>query len=127
MSLSVYAANKLLDYLLRGVTFSANPVYVSLHTANPGTTGANEVAGGTYARQISNAANWSAAASENSSNVNSISYTGITAGTIITHIGIWDALSGGNFILGGSLTASRTVLAAETDVFTPGVLVAALT
>jgi hypothetical protein len=33
---------------------------LSIHTANPGTTGANEVTGGSYARIAAEAADWSA-------------------------------------------------------------------
>ncbi len=64
MSLSTFAKNKILDYLLKGIAFTVNPVYVSLHTATPGLTGASEVSGGSYARQAANAANWTAAAAE---------------------------------------------------------------
>jgi len=126
MSLSVYARNKLLDAMLRGVDFDPTPVYISLHTADPGTTGASEVSGGTYARQPVSTSNWNAAASGQTSNVSSITFSGIAVSTIITHVGIWDAVSGGNFLSGGSLTAPRTVLALESDVFTPGSLIAAL-
>lgn len=127
MALSVYLRNKILDYVLRGVEFAATPVYISLHTASPGLTGANELTGGTYTRQPSSTTNWSAAASGQSSNVNSISFFGITPGTTITHVGIWDALSGGNFLTGGSLAASRFVLALENDKFNPGALIAEIT
>ncbi len=124
MSLSTFAKNKILDYLLKGIAFTVNPVYVSLHTATPGLTGASEVSGGSYARQAANAANWTAAAAGESSNVNSISYSGITVGVHITHMGLWDAVSGGNFIIGGALDVARTVIADETDVFVPGSLIA---
>ncbi len=39
-------------------------------------------------------------------------------------MGLWDAVSGGNFIIGGALDVARTVIADETDVFVPGSLIA---
>jgi hypothetical protein len=126
MSLSVYARNKILDNMLRGVAFDPTPVYISLHTGDPGVTGANEVTGGTYVRQASSSSNWSAAASAQSSNISSISFSGLTPALTITHVGMWDAVSGGNFLNGGALTAPRFILALEVDVFTPGALIAAL-
>jgi hypothetical protein len=55
MSISNYAELKILDAVFRhtstgGGLPTANP-YISLHTADPGETGASEVAGGSYARQ----------------------------------------------------------------------------
>jgi len=44
MTASIYAGNKILDALLRGQPFNApKQLYMSLHTAEPGETGANEV------------------------------------------------------------------------------------
>lgn len=69
--------------------------YISLHTDNPSTTGANEATGGSpaYARKQTT---WSAGGSDGV-------YTGsqvtidVPAGTY-THVGIFDASSSGNFI-----------------------------
>ena len=51
---SDYLENKLLDHSLATTTFTApGAVYVGLHTGSPGDAddGANEVSGGSYARQ----------------------------------------------------------------------------
>ncbi len=82
----------------------------SLHTATPGYTGANEVTGGTYARQsitngtpttgskvTSNAQNW----------------TGMPACTV-THFGTWSALSSGAWRGGAPLSSSLTLPAGAT-------------
>lgn len=79
----------------------------SLHTASPGTTGANENANtGSYARQ---ATAWNAAAS--GAKTNSSSLTFATAGTIaVTHFGTWSSAvyASGTYAIGGALTSSVT-------------------
>lgn len=87
--------------------------FVSLHTADPGATGANEVVGGSYARL-------SAAFSNSGTNPTIASNTGVLTfptatgswGTI-THFGIWSALTGGNFLIGDLLGSSRVIAAAD--------------
>lgn len=89
-------------------------VYFSLHTASPGTTGANEVVGGSYARV---ATTWSAAAS--SARAGSAVTINVPAGTTITHFGIWSAVSGGTYKRGGQLSAPETFGSAGTYTLTP--------
>lgn len=113
MSIGNFLENKILDYVYKGTAFTVNPTYVSLHTADPGETGASEVTGASYARQQVAAAGWAVAASGATSNLNVIQFVSMPAVTV-THVGIWDALSGGNFLWGGALTASRVVEAGQT-------------
>lgn len=70
--------------------------YVSLHTGSPGTTGANEVAGGSpaYARKSISFS----AASGGSKSSSSQPVLDVPAGTTVTHLGLWDAVSSGNFL-----------------------------
>lgn len=66
----------------------------SLHTADPGTTGAAELTGGTpaYARkQIT----WSAPT--NGVITGSVTFD-VPSGTTVTFAGLWSATTGGNFI-----------------------------
>lgn len=80
--------------------------YVSLHTGDPSTTGANENSGGGYARQ---ACTWNAATSSAKTNSTSLTFT--TAGsTAITYFGAWTAVSSGSFGIGGALTSSVTAV-----------------
>lgn len=78
--------------------------HVSAHTADPGDSGTNEVSGGSYARSAITF-NAPAAGSLDSSNVPAIS---IPAATTVTHVGYWDALSGGVF-LGSSVVTGTEV------------------
>lgn len=75
--------NQMLDNL--GVT------HVSAHTADPGDTGANEVSGGSYARQPITFGS-AASGAIDSSNTPVIP---IPAGVTVTHLGYWTALTGG--------------------------------
>ncbi len=104
MSRSVYLRNAILDALGNNTSFAVAQVYVSLHTGDPGLTGANEVIGGSYAREAVSFGAASGGAMENDALVR---FDSVPAGTI-THLGLWDAASAGNFLWGGALTASKT-------------------
>ena len=85
---------------------------ISFHTADPGATGANEISG--TGRP---ATTWGAASG--GSRVGSQVSAPIPAGTTVTHWGIFDAATGGNFIYGGALSASETFGSAGTLLHTP--------
>lgn len=110
---SIPAENQALDALSGGTT---NVIaYVSLHTASPSTTGANENSGGGYARQ---ACSWNAASGGTKTNSSSLTFT--TAGsTAITYFGTWSASTAGTYGIGGALTSSVT---AVTITVAPGAL-----
>lgn len=72
--------------------------WISLHTADPGTTGASEVPTGVYARKQTT---WGAAAS--SSKTGSAVVIDVPASTTVSYWGLWTAVSGGTFFYGGSL------------------------
>ena len=115
-NLSDYLENKLLDHFL-GTTAYTMPttVYVGLYTVAPsdtgtGTTGGTQVTGGSYARQT---AVFSAAASGTTSNTANIDFAGMPAATTVA-IGVFDALTSGNLLLWGTLTANKTTDAGDT-------------
>lgn len=105
-------ANRLLDYVYRAVTPAAltSPIKASLHTADPGTTGASEATGGSYARQT---AGYNAAAAAAIALAATLNFTGMAAGTY-THYGLWDSTGTPVFIQGAALAASKTVGAGDT-------------
>lgn len=78
-------------------------LYLSLHTAAPGQTGANEVTGNGYARV---AVAFGTDTNGAGSNSGAVTFTGPTPSTwgTITHIGVWDAASAGNNLYGDALT-----------------------
>lgn len=124
-ALSNYLENNIIDYILRGQTFTPpSTLYVGLFTAAPSDTGGGtEVAGGSYARVsiASSMVNWagtqgagtttaSSGTSGTTSNNIVISFPTPTAnwGTI-THVALFDASTSGNMIIYGALSTSKTV------------------
>ena len=89
--------------------------HVSLHSADPGDTGANEITGGApaYARKT---ISWNTAAAKNldSSTAPVFDVPVLT----ITHWGGWDALTLGNFLAGGALSATEVFAAQGTYTLT---------
>lgn len=77
--------------------------HVSLHTGNPGATGASEVAGGSpaYARV---AITWATASGGNIDSSNTPTFN-VPAGTTVTHVGFWSAATGGTFYGSDAVTA----------------------
>ena len=73
----------------------SNTTYISLHTGDPGTTGANEISGGSpaYARK---AASWSSV-SGGAYTLSAALQFDITANTTVSHFGTWTAQTGGTF------------------------------
>lgn len=88
--------------------------HISLHTADPGDTGASEVTGGTYTREVTT---WGTVAS--SAVTGSAVTSDVPAGTTITHWGLWTAVSGGSFLYGGSLAAPESFGSNGTYSLTP--------
>ena len=87
MALTSGALDAMLDHLDTLVT------HVSAHTALPDGAGSAEVTGGSYARQSVTFA----AASGGNLNSSNQPVIPIPAGTTITHLGLWSALSAGTF------------------------------
>ena len=114
MSFSNYLETELLDHVFAGNAYtSPSTVYVGLFTSNPDEDGSGtEVSGNGYTRKAG-----------------TFSVTGNTATTTaavefptatgswgtITHIGIYDASTGGNLLAYAALTASKAI--ASGDVF----------
>lgn len=105
--------------------------YVSLHSADPGKTGASELSGNGYARVAIPAASgeWTSPTVNGSvdeiENVDPVAFAAATGSdwSAATHFGIWDALTTGNFIRGAALASARTVLVGDTLTFAAGELV----
>ena len=91
-----------------GASVATASTYISLHTADPTTTGAggSEATGGSplYARKLVtwNTATFSAGIETVTSAVSAT--FDVPAGTY-AWFGIWDAVSGGNYLMGGTCTS----------------------
>lgn len=133
MAASTYAGNTILDLLLRGVAFAApSRVWISLHTADPALTGANEVslvAWPAYARQDPAAGGavgdgFDAAASKATDNALEITFPAMDGASpvTVTHFAIWDAATAGNCLLVGALSSSKTYNPTDEAVIHAGAL-----
>lgn len=133
MAFSQYLANNILTWI-KGTTFPAalSNVYISLHSGDPGTAGtANNVQS-----TITGSANRTAVATSSFGTVgaaggggfqitNSASVqitTNASAGATVTYFGVWDAVTGGNFLASGALTTSVDVVTGDTVQFNAGAL-----
>ena len=108
---AVNTADKLLNTIGRsGTTFTAGSLYVKLHTADPGATGATAASAVTtrYACTFS-------ASSAGSMALTSMGGTwSMTATETISHISLWDASTAGTFLWSVALTASKSVVSGDT-------------
>lgn len=120
MPISTYAGNNLLNSMLRGVAFPLpSKVYISLHTADPGVTGTNEVSTVAWPAYIRKDAadggavgtGFDAAATRSTKNAKQLIYpVNDGAGNVtVSHWALFDAATGGNCLAYGPLTSSRTV------------------
>lgn len=111
MTFAVDARNTMLDALLTGTK------YISLHDGFPYDDGTDELTGGSYARQ---ACTFSAASGGAKRNNVAVLFPGLPECDILA-FGIWDAVSGGNFICSGLIDGDRVgafTVKESTDVFT---------
>ena len=108
-ALSDYAENEMLDHMLGTGAFSAPAnVFLSLWTSDPTDDGSGtELSGSGYVRKD---INFGAASSgvATSSGVVTFDTASGSWGTV-SHIGIHDAVSSGNLLFHGALSASKTI------------------
>jgi hypothetical protein len=124
-ALSDYLENEIADHILGGGDYTRPAtVYAALFTSGPTDAGGGtEVSGSGYARVAitNNLTNWPAASGGTKANGTAISFPSASGswGTV-THFAIFDATSGGNMLLHGALSASKTVGSGDTPSFGVG-------
>ena len=131
-ALSDYLESALLQEIFNKVAFTApTTIYVSLYTDSPADDDSGtEVSGGSYARELVDvnggaSPTWDTAVVDGVGylvdNTHDITFTTATAswGTV-SHFGIHDAVSGGNLLFHGALTASKAVGDGDTFKFPAG-------
>lgn len=103
--LSEYAAAALLNALCRNVSFRVSSPTLSLHTGDPGETGAQaELSGNGYQRSLFNANPYTEADVVYASTSASITFASVPADVLVTHFAVWD---GSQMIWTGQLTDMR--------------------
>lgn len=135
MAFSQYLADKILTWV-KGTAFptALSNVYISIHTGNPGVNGtSNDVTSSVTgsANRTTVASSAFSAAGNATSGGREITNTGIVQITTnaanptiqtITHFGVWDAATSGNFLASGELTTSVGVQAGDTVQFNIGAM-----
>lgn len=133
MAFSQYLADKVLVWI-KGTTFptALSTVYVTLHSGDPGTAGsANNVQSSIVSGGVRTAVSTSTLSAVTSAsgggfqitNNNSVQITtSSTSSATVTHFGVWDASSSGNFLASGSLTSPVEVVTGDTVQFNAGAL-----
>lgn len=135
MAFSQYLATQILQWVKgQGFPQALSNIYISLHSSDPGTGGTlGDVTGA-----ITGSANRTAIASSALGSVAGASgggfettNTGVVQLTTaaqnqnaitVTHFGVWDAASGGNFLASGQLTSSVDVELGDTVQFNIGAM-----
>src|SRR5262249_6521721 len=97
--------------LVLAAYLQGKPNWLALHTDDPTVTGdpATEVAGAGYQRQAATGA-WSAPGSKTIATTKAFTWVGMPACTV-THIAVWDALSGGHLLATIALSPAIAVSA----------------
>tara|TARA_E500000331_G_C17265551_1_gene716990 strand:+ start:3184 stop:3606 length:423 start_codon:yes stop_codon:yes gene_type:complete len=130
MAFSQYFANEILTWI-KGASFptALSNVYVSIHTGDPGTAG------------TSNDVTLTVTGSANRTAISASAFTGVTGASpsgfeikntntvqittnaqnstqqTLTHFGLWDSQTSGNFIASGALTSSVDIQSGDTVQF----------
>jgi hypothetical protein len=113
-SISDFLENELLDHIFNAAYGSPTNVFLGLSTADPLDTGAglSEPSGGAYSRVTMS---FSTAAARAITQDAKLTFPQATAAWgVLTHYGIFDAVSGGNMLAHGSLTVSKNVVNGNT-------------
>ena len=109
---SATGIDDLLSYWYNGA--ATGYAAISLHSASPGTTGAAEIAGGSYAR-VNTAWSPPAASAMSGSQVT----LNVPAAATISFFGVWTSTNVGSYLGGGQLPATEAYGSAGTYLLTP--------
>lgn len=88
-------------------TVSTTAYWMSLHTGDPGTTGVNEYAGVTRLQFPAGSPTGGVV-----SNTTALNFT-TSGASPVTHIGIWDAATAGNYQIGSALGSPVTATSVQ--------------
>lgn len=120
--LSDWLELELLDHVLKTGDYPVpTNIYLALFVGDPLDTGAGgaEVSGGSYARVVCDT--WDPAAARATENTGAITFAEATgAWGTVDYWGIYDALTGGNFLAHGALAASKIIGSGDNAQFAAG-------
>lgn len=117
-------ANKLLDHILKTTSFSVpTNIYIALYSSAPTATGGGtELSGNGYARKVHDS--WDVGAANVSENTGIVVFDAASGGDWLEAVafGLFDAITGGNFLAWGDLIVAKTVTEGDTAEFADGAL-----
>lgn len=124
---SNYLETMIMDLLTQGDNKTAPSTYVALFTTDPtDAASGTEVSGNGYARTRvytdgATSPYWNTPSNGQTDNNGNITFPQATGswGTV-THFAIFDAVSGGNMLIHGALTAQKTISIGDTFEFASG-------
>lgn len=132
---SNYTEANIMNAMLHGQAYPLPAgTYVSLHTANPGDTGASEVSTTAWPAYVRKHAEdggvigtgWTAPADGVCTNTKQLIYpsnNGVS-NVQVTHFGVWDAATGGNLLFAAALYDVKNVGVGDVFVFDVGSITA---
>lgn len=124
--LSSFLQTKILNAIFKGGTLSIPSCFLSLHTEGAATDAAwagTEIVELGYARIELGSTAWTSPVDGFISNVDAIEFglAGEDWGTV-SHLGLWDAATGGNLLYSGEMAVPRVVSNGDIARFSPGLL-----
>lgn len=111
----------ILDHIFDVAAYTATSIWVSLHSGDPGETGANELtSAGSYARARASH-KWASAGSGAISNNAAITFPTASAdwngGGTLSYFGIFTTVSGSTFLASGTLRTAKAITNGDTASF----------
>ena len=120
--IGAYLGNAWMNALGNATSFSVTMPYVKLHVGDPGAAGTSNPAVETTRKAISFGVSTTGALASDAD----ISWTNIAGSEDATHFTVWDALTAGNFLFSGTVTANPYT-AGDTYTISSGNLTVSLT
>ena len=126
-----YLEDELLDHVCgKGSYTPPTWIYAALSTADPtdDASGLAEPSGNNYSRLTISGTDWNTSSGGVITNANDLEFAEASGswGTI-THFALYDAPSGGNMLMHGDLSTSKTITSGDTAKFSAGDLSISLT
>lgn len=121
--MSTYMPAAQLNAMVAAAFPPATVRHIGLCNGSPGTTGANEVSGGSYGRK---ATDWTSASLGKTHNATAMTFTGMPS-TTVDHWLTNSTVTAGTYKGGGALTSSLTVPLGSTVSFAIGAITIAAT
>ena len=109
---SATLVGRILNYLRGTAPTAISGLYCQLHTGNPGTAGTSNVSSVTTRVAATMAAEAGGTITQNGTDPSWTSWAG--SSETVSHISVWDAPSGGNFLYSFALTTPRAMTSGDT-------------